>query len=397
MLLTAILAAMPAYAMTCFKLPVSLCKQIQALFTRFWWDLKPDIRKMSWVSCNRLTLPKFAGGLGFREIEKFNDALLAKLAWRVLKFPESLLSQTLLGKYCHSTPFLSSETPKSASHGWRGVMAGKEVLLKGLGWVVGTGTNIKVWSDPWLSTQKPLIPIGPPTVENQHLVVADLLDANTKEWNLDAVRLHLPQYEDMIKCLIPSEFLMDDEIAWLPERSGTYSTKTGYRLCKVNQGHEDPNFNWNLYVWQVKTSPKLKQFLWKINSNALPVGANLLRRGIEVEGLCKRCGIVETERHLFLQCPYALRVWELVPALIKPDPGTITSSALLLQACRRTVNLPPTGLSETALYSWILWYLWVSRNKLIFENREMQELEVVSLALKVMLGVFKAPKTNVVV
>ncbi|KAF2558103.1 hypothetical protein F2Q68_00013278 [Brassica cretica] len=40
------------------------------------------------------------------------------------------------------------------------------------------------------------------------------------------------------------------------------------------------------------------------------------------------------------------------------------------------------GLSETALYSWILWYLWVSRNKLIFENREMQELEVVSLALK---------------
>ncbi|KAG2288886.1 hypothetical protein Bca52824_048490 [Brassica carinata] len=239
-----------------------------------------------------------------------------------------------------------------------------------------------VWSDPWLSTQKPLIPIGPPTVENQHLVVADLLDANTKEWNLDAVRLHLPQYEDMIKCLIPSEFLMDDEIAWLPERSGTYSTKTGYRLCKVNQGHEDPNFNWNLCVWQVKTSPKLKQFLWKINSNALPVGANLLRRGIEVEGLCKRCGIVETERHLFLQCPYALRVWELVPALIKPDPGTITSSALLLQACRRTVNLPPTGLSETALYSWILWYLWVSRNKLIFENREMQELEVVSLALK---------------
>lgn len=60
---------------------------------------------MSWVSWNRLTLPKFAGGLGFREIEKFNDALLAKLAWRVLKFPESLLSQTLLGKYCHSTPF----------------------------------------------------------------------------------------------------------------------------------------------------------------------------------------------------------------------------------------------------------------------------------------------------
>lgn len=58
------------------------------------------------------------------------------------------MAQTLLGKYCHSTPFLSSVTPQSASHGWRGVMAEKEILVKVLGWIVGTGTKINGWSDP---------------------------------------------------------------------------------------------------------------------------------------------------------------------------------------------------------------------------------------------------------
>lgn len=59
-LLKAVLASMPTYEMSCFKLPVSLCKQIQAVLTRFWWDIKPEVRKMSSVSWDRLTCPKSA-------------------------------------------------------------------------------------------------------------------------------------------------------------------------------------------------------------------------------------------------------------------------------------------------------------------------------------------------
>lgn len=93
-LLKTVLAAMPTYAMSCFKLPKSLCKQIQSVLTRFWWDAKPEVRKMCWVAWDTLTLPKGAGGLGFKEIEIFNDALLAKHACRLLKNPNSLLGQT---------------------------------------------------------------------------------------------------------------------------------------------------------------------------------------------------------------------------------------------------------------------------------------------------------------
>lgn len=104
---------MPSYAMSCFKLPLSLCKQIQTVITRFLWDVKPELRKMSWVSWRTLTKSKADGGLGFRDIEKFNDALLGKLVWRILSNPDPLLSQILLGKYCHDITFLDASVPGS--------------------------------------------------------------------------------------------------------------------------------------------------------------------------------------------------------------------------------------------------------------------------------------------
>lgn len=244
MLLKAILAAMPSYAMSCFKLPLSLCKQIQTILMRFWWDATPDVRKMAWVSWQKMTLPRNADGLGFREIEQFNDALLAKLAWRVLKFLQSLLAQTLKGKYCHSAPFLQAHAPQNASHGWRGILAGREVLRKGLGWIVGSGVEINVWTEPWLATNQPLSPIGPPTESNKTLRVADLIDVHTADWNVQAIRLHLPQYEEQIRSLPLSQYSMKDELVWLPDKSGSYSTKIGYALAKLNNATADVSFNW---------------------------------------------------------------------------------------------------------------------------------------------------------
>lgn len=118
---------------------------------------------MCWISWERLTLPKSAGGLGFREIEVFNDVLLAKHTWRLLKEPNSLLGQTLLNKYCKEKDILTCHAPNSSSHGWRGILAGREVLKRGLGWAVENGKSIEMWNEDWLSTTEQCRPIGPPT------------------------------------------------------------------------------------------------------------------------------------------------------------------------------------------------------------------------------------------
>lgn len=247
--------------------------------------------------------------------------------------------------------------------------------------MVGSGSSINVWTDPWLATNQPLVPISSPTELNRNLKVADLLHAQTGDWNTEAIRLHLPQYEVQIKALPLSQFNMEDELVWLPEKSGTYTTKTGYALCKVNTGEPDLAFDWKKFIWGAKTSPKLKMFLWKIKHNALQVGKNLIRRGIDVKGQCKRCRIIKTERHLFFHCPFAMRVWELIPVLDKPNPNAIATPASFLTACKLMKNLPPTGLTTTDLYPWVLWLLWTARNNLLFEKVIWSEQEIATKAI----------------
>nr|VDD63286.1 unnamed protein product [Brassica oleracea] len=50
---------------------------------------------------------------------------------------------------------------------------------------------------------------------------------------------------------------------------------------------------------------------------------------------------MESELHVLLNCPYAIRVWEQVSALFKPSSTSISSVSQLLQACHRMVCPPP--------------------------------------------------------
>ena len=384
-LLKSVLAAMPAYAMSCFKLPQSLCKQIQSVLTRFWWDQKPERRRLCWIAWDRLTLPKSVGGLGFRDIELFNDALLAKLTWRLLKNPDSLLGQTLLGKYCRNESLMECSSSGAMSHGWRGILAGREVLKLGLGWAIGDGRNVNLWTENWLSTSGAQRPIGPPTFEEKDMTVRDLLQADTAEWNVSEIRSHLPQYEADIRLIQPSSLNMEDTIVWLPEKTGCYSTKSGYAMAKLADGNRtqqagNSSFNWKACVWNVETSPKLKIFLWKLANRALPVGEALARRGIAATTSCKKCGANESEIHTFFQCPFAKKVWDLLPAMHKPSEATPTILSLI-ENSKRMITLPPTGVSKP-LFPWLLWNLWTCRNQLLFEDKKFTESEVLNKAIR---------------
>lgn len=108
--------ALPVYTMNCFKLPKGICDEITSILQHYWWTKGTGSRSMHWLSWNRMGFPKCEGGLGFRDIEKFNVAILGKQAWRFLQTPHSLLSRLLRGRYFEYTNILNADLGSKPSY-----------------------------------------------------------------------------------------------------------------------------------------------------------------------------------------------------------------------------------------------------------------------------------------
>ena len=66
--------------------------------------------------------------MGFRDLQLFNKALLARQGWRILQHPNSLVYRFLKAKYFPHTSFLEALIPNNVSYIWWSLCESRHVL-----------------------------------------------------------------------------------------------------------------------------------------------------------------------------------------------------------------------------------------------------------------------------
>ena len=372
-LIKAVIQAIPTYAMSCFKLPAGLCADISAMATRFWWGQRGSERKIHWLSRHRLNQPKKKGGIGFRDLQLFNKALLARQGWRIMQCPASLVSRVLKAKYFPHSSFLEAQIPSNASYTWQSICEAKEVLIMGLRWQVGSGEKIKVWHDKWIPSPSTYKVISPISSLADDATVDQLINPVTIRWDVSMLEsVFLARDVDLIQSIPLSKRKPKDVLIWHETKSGYFSVKSAYGMLLANQSAPEASSSssegsvsqcWSA-IWSASVQPKIRVFLWRACKGILPTQAKLFDRGISHTYSCLWCGEdAEIVDHVLWQCEFAQRVWKECSAGLPLSFDVNWSFMEFITRCSLDLASPALEIAYTTA-----WVISKARNDLIWND-----------------------------
>ena len=234
--------------------------------------------------------------MGFRDIAMFNDSLLAKQAWRLLKNPESLFYKVFKARLFPNCSIMEAKHNGGGSHAWNSILHGRDVLLRGCRWRIGNGNSVRIWQHHWLPRKHPPQVLSPMVETLANAKVATLIEETSRQWNHEMINgIFTPLEAELIKAIPLSQCEADDSLFWPFTNNGIYTSKSGYRFLKAEDqsvvDKEQRVHDSTLWrtIWSASVPNKIKNLMWKAYHNSLPTKVNLVRRTVIDCSTCDRC------------------------------------------------------------------------------------------------------------
>lgn len=376
-LIQSILFSMQVYWSSLFILPKKVNREIDSILKAFLWsgtDLKTHSAKIAWDS---VCAPKNEGGLGFKSLDIWNKAAIAKHIWFFFSGGEgSMWCQWVKSYLLKGKSFWKVKVPNDPSWVWRKLLSLRKWVSPLIKHKIGCGDATFLWYDNWH-------PLGPlwnkfgdriiyDSALNSETKVSKIIDGSSWKWPTP----NSWEIQELISstpvCFNPNPSSTDKAL-WNLTTDGKFSIQSAWN-------HWRKKFDkvvWHKLVWGPHRIPKVSFIVWVAPHNRLYTGDRLRMFGLTTSSQCPFCLILEeSHSHLFFECIFSSRVWSAIeaacnikwPVLGWPDSVTFATKETKGNSLR--VNV----ISNAFLCS--VYFIWIERNNRIF-NKGLKPEEVV--------------------
>jgi hypothetical protein len=132
-LIKSVLQSIPSYIKSIFAIPKSIIVDIEKMLNSLrWGHNKGNTKGINWMSWEMLSIHKKEGGLGFKNLCAFNEAMLGKQAWKFMTELHNIVTRLFKAKYFNQRDFLDFKIGHNPSYLWRSIWGrgAKELLAK---------------------------------------------------------------------------------------------------------------------------------------------------------------------------------------------------------------------------------------------------------------------------
>uniref|UniRef100_A0A2N9HE33 Uncharacterized protein n=1 Tax=Fagus sylvatica TaxID=28930 RepID=A0A2N9HE33_FAGSY len=269
-LIKSTLSSLPTYYLSLFPIPSSVALRIDKIQRDFLWGGIGDGKRFHLINWHQVCQPLKFGGLGFRNIRIFNQALLGKWLWRYGTETDAFWRSIIFSKYGDPQGgWITREAhgPYGVSL-WKHIRKDWERFARHVYVEVGDGAKTRFWTDSWCGqgSLKDGYPELYRIARNKEALVKDHMQyhnervswdfnftRHAQDWELDAVASFLE--------LLSSSSVKgygEDRLCWRGASKEGFKVRSYYKYLSSSAGTAVP---WKR-IWKTNAPPRVAFFVW---------------------------------------------------------------------------------------------------------------------------------------
>lgn len=312
--------------------------------------------------------PKDQGGLGLKNIGKWNEVMLIKNIWNILNQKNTIWVVRILSMRLKERNFWDVEPSRNASSTWNHLLELRDKLRQHIVTKLGDGLSTSAWFDNWCKLG-PLCKI----ITKREIYgasfnllssVADIIENDDWKWPDN----WLSKWPQLRSLNVPRlEGSCSDKIIWRNKTGNIYPFSVN--LAWEDWKDQSPIANWHKHVWYTQCVPKHAFILWLAIKNRLMTQDRILKWNLLLVEKCTFCKLeCDSRDHLFFECTFTTAIWDKLKVLVELDGCNSCWSDILQDVISRKPNGTIISILQRLVIAAAVYCIWKERNARIFNK-----------------------------